>query len=81
MNGHFLNQILICYETCLYYKKIPGHTSNSDPIWDKESKETDNKLIINACFNASSSIKMLLLSIDKTKNPLCFHGIDEWVIP
>ena len=60
---------------------LPGRTLttiHNDPSGTKKVKE---RVTINACSNASGSIKLLLLFIGKAKNPRCFHGIDKSTLP
>ena len=49
-------------------------TVHSEPKGTKKAKE---RVTINACSNASGSIKLPLLMIDKAKNPRCFSGINK----
>ena len=80
-NGYSLDQIFNCDETGLYYKMLPGRTlttAHNDPIGTKKAKE---RVTINACSNASGSIKLPLLFIGKAKNPRCFRGTDKSTLP
>jgi len=47
-------------------------------IWYQKVKE---RVTINACSNASGSIKLPLLFIGKAKNLRCFRGIDKSTLP
>lgn len=80
-DGYSLDQVFNCDETGLYYKMLPGRTLttiHNDPSGTKKVKE---RVTINACSNASGSIKLPLLFIGKAKNPRCFHGIDKSTLP
>ena len=74
-NGYLLDQTFNCDETGLYYKMPPGRTltrTYNDPSGTKKAKDP---VTINACSNASGSIKLPLLFIGKAKHPRCFCGI------
>ena len=80
-NGYSLDQIFNCDETGLYYKMLPGRTlttAHNDPIGTKKVKE---RVTINACSNASGSIKLPLMFIGKAKKPRCFRGTDKSTLP
>ena len=79
-NGYSLHQIFNCDVTGLFYK-IPGRTLttiHSDLSATKRAKE---RVTINACSNASGSIKLPLLFIGKAKNAYCFRGIEKSALP
>ena len=79
--GYSLDQIFNCDETGLYYKMLPGHTlatAHSEPAGTKKAKE---RVTINACSNASGSIKLPLLLIGKAKTPRCFRGLNMESLP
>ena len=80
-NGYSLDQIYNCDETGLYFKMLPGRTMvtvNDEPAGGKKAKE---RVTINACANASGTIKLPLLLIGKAKNPRCFRGINQSALP
>ena len=80
-DGYSLDQVFNCDEIGLFYKMLPGRTLttiHSDPSGTKKSKE---RVTINACSNASGSIKLPLLFIGKANNPRCFRGIDKSTLP
>ena len=80
-NGYSLNQIFNCDEIGLFYKMLPGRTLttiHSDLSGTKRAKEL---VIINACSNASGSIKLPLLFIGKAKNPRCSRRIEKSALP
>ena len=81
INGYSLDQVFNCDETGLYYRMLPGRTLatvHEPPSGTKKAKE---RVTINACANASGSIKLPLLVIGKAKNPRCFRGVDQSTLP
>ncbi len=65
-----LNQIFNCDETGLYYKLLPQKTlaSHFEKSADGRKRQKE-RVTINACSNASGTIKLLLLLIGKSKKP------------
>ena len=81
VEGYSLDQLFNADETGLYYKLLPKTTLSSakdDPIGAKKQKE---RVTINACANASGTIKLPLLMIGKSKKPRCFKRIDQTNLP
>ena len=80
-NGYSLDQIYNCEETGLYFKMLLGRTMVTvidEPAGGKKAKE---RVTINARSNASGTIKLPLLLIDKANNPRCFRGINQFALP
>lgn len=81
IEGYSLDQVFNCDETGLYYKMLPGRTLttvHNEPMGTKKAKD---RVTINACSNASGSIKLPLLLIGKSKKPRCFAGINMSALP
>ena len=53
---------------------IPQASVHNRPDETKKAKE---RVIINACANASGTTKLPLFLIDKAKNPRCFRNINK----
>ena len=75
--GYSLDQVFNCDETGLYYKMLPGRTLASVHNEPSGTKKAKDRVTINACSNASGSVKLPLLLIGKSKNPRCFRGINK----
>ena len=81
-NNYTLNQIFNCDETGLYYKLLPNKTLASH--FEKRAdgrKRQKERVTINACSNASGTIKLPLLLIGKYKKPRCFKNISKDSLP
>ena len=81
INGYSLDQVFNCDETGLYYKMLPGSTLATVHEAPSGTKKAKERVTINACANASGSIKLPLLLIGKAKNPRCFRGVDKSSLP
>ena len=77
-----LNQVFNCDETGLNFRLLPDKTlaSSFEKAADgrKKSKE---RVTINACANASGTIKLPLQLIGKAKRPRCFCGLQMDLLP
>ena len=81
-NHYTLNQIFNCDETGLYYKLMPQKTLASSFEKSADGRKTQkDRVTINACANASGTIKLPLLLIGKSKNPRCFKHINRDNLP
>ena len=88
LDGYSLDQVFNCDEIGLLYKMLSFcemlfirrtlTTIHSDPSGIKKTKAC---VTINACSDASGSIKLPLLFTSNAKNPGCFHGIDKSTLP
>ena len=79
--GYSANQIFNCDETGLYFKMLPGRTLASVHNQPDGTKKAKDRVTINACANASGTIKLPLLLIGKAKNPRCFRTINKEALP
>ena len=79
--GYSADQIFNCDETGLYFKMLPGHTLASVHKQPDGTKKAKDRVTINACANASGTIKLPLLFIGKAKNPRCFRKINKEALP
>ena len=80
--GYSLHQVFICDETGLYYKLLPQ--KSLAPHFEKsadEHKTQRGRVTINACPNASGTIKLPLLLIGKAKNLHCFKNVSRDRLP
>ena len=70
-----MHQIFNCDETGLYYRLLPDKTlaASFEKTADGRKKSKD-RVTINACSNATGSIKLPLHLIGKAKKPRCFKG-------
>ena len=77
-----LNQIFNCDETGLYYKLLPNKTlaGHFEKTADGRKGQKE-RVTINACSNASGTIKLPLLLIGKAKKPRCFKNISRDKLP
>ena len=77
-----LHQIFNSDESGLYYKLLPEKTlaSHFEKTADGRKKQKE-RVTINACSNASGSIKLPLLLIGKYKKPRCFKHISHDSLP
>ena len=78
-NGQYtLNQIFNCDETVLYYKLLPRKSLVSGMEKSADGRKLQKERItINACSNASGSIKLPLFFIGKFKKPRCFKNVSK----
>ena len=75
-SNYSLDQIFNCDETGLYYKLLPQKTPASHLEKSADGRKGQKERItINACSNASGTIKLPLLMIGKAKKPRCFKHI------
>ena len=79
--GYSEHQIFNCDETGLYFRMLPGHTLASVHNWPDGTKKAKDRVTINACANASGTIKLPLLLIGKAKNPRCFRNLNKEALP
>ena len=80
--GFNLDQIFNCDETGLNFRLLPDSTlatafEKSADGW-KKSKE---RVTVNACANASGTIKLPLQLIGKAKRPRCFQRVNMDLLP
>ena len=71
-----------CDETGLYYKLLPQKSLAAH--FEKSAdgcKTQKERVTINACSNASGTIKLPLLLIGKSKNPRCFKNVSRDSLP
>ena len=82
-NHYTLHQVFNCDETGLYYFKLmPDKTLASSFEKSADGRKTQKERVtINACANASGSIKLPLLLIGKSKNPRCLKNISREQLP
>lgn len=79
--GYSNDQLFNCDETGLYFKMLPGHTLASVHNRPDGTKKAKDRVTINACANASGTIKLPLLLIGKAKNPRCFRNLNKNALP
>ena len=60
---------------------LPGYTLASVHNQPDGTKKAKDRVAINACANASGTIKLSLLLIGKVKNPCCFCKINKEALP
>ena len=60
---------------------MPGHTLASVNDLPDGTKKAKDRVTINACANASGTIKLPLLFIGKSKNPRCFRNLNKEALP
>ena len=60
---------------------LPGHTLASIHNQPDGTKNAKDRVTINACTNASGTIKLPLLLIGKAKNLRCFRKINKEALP
>ena len=77
-----LNQISNCDETGLYFRLLPDVTlaASSEKSADGR-KKTKRSHYLNACSNASGTIKLPLHMIGKSQRPRCFEGVNMDLLP
>ena len=80
-NHYTLHQVFNCDETGLYFKLMPDRTLASFEKSADGRKTQKERVTINACANASGSIKLPLLLVGKSKNPRCFRNISREQLP
>ena len=56
---------------------LPGHTLASINDQQDGMKKAKDRVTINACENASGTIKLPQLFIGKSKNPCCFQNLNK----
>ncbi len=78
-----LHQVFNCDESGLYFKLMPEKTLASSFEKSADGRKTQKERVtINACANASGSIKLPLLQlIGKARNPCCFKNIVRDQLP
>ena len=77
-----LHQIFNSDETGLYFRLLPDVTL--DASFEKTAdgrKKTKDRITLNACSNASGTIKLPLHMIGKSQQPRCFKGINMGLLP
>ena len=77
-----LNQIFNCDETGLNFRLLPDKTLASS--FEKSAdgrKKSKERVTINACANATGSIKLPLQVIGTAKRPRCFRGVQMDLLP
>jgi hypothetical protein len=80
--GYSLDQVFHCDETGLYYKLLPQKSLAAHFEKSADGRKTQKERVtINACSNASGTIKLPLLLIGKSKNPRCFKNIRRDTLP
>ena len=79
--GYSEHQIFNCDETGLYFRMLPGYTLTSIHNRPDGTKKAKDRVTINACANASGTIKLPLLLIGKAKNPRCFRNLNKEALP
>lgn len=76
------DQVFNCDETGLYFRLLPEKTLAG--AFEKTAsgrKKSKDRITLNACANASGSIKLPLQLIGKSKQPRCFKGIQMSLLP
>ena len=76
------DQVFNCNESGLYYKLLPNKSLVT--AFEKSAagrKRQNERVTINACSNASGTIKLPLLLIGKSKEPQCFKNICRSNLP
>ena len=72
-----LDQVFNCDETGLYFRLLPEQTLAASFEKSAEGrKKSKDRVTINACSNASGTIKLPLHLIGKAKRPRCFKGVN-----
>ena len=79
--GYSEHQIFNCDEIGLYFKMLPRYTFTSVHNRPDGTKKAKDRVTINACANASGTIKLTLLLIGKAKNPRCFCNLNKEALP
>ena len=77
-----LNQIFNCDETGLNFRLLPDKILASS--FEKSAdgrKKSKERVTINACANATGTVKLLLQLIGKAKRPRCFRGLQTDLLP
>ena len=77
-----LDQIFNCDETGLYFRLLPDVTlaASFEKTADGRKKAKD-RITLNACSNASGTIKLPLHMIGKSQRPRCFKGVNMDLLP
>lgn len=77
-----LHQIFNCDETGLYFRLMPTKTLAASFERSADGrKESKERVTVNACANASGSIKLPLQLIGKAKRPRCFKNVNTDLLP
>ena len=79
--GYSNDQLFNCDETGRYFKMLPGHTLASVHNRSDGTKKAKDRMTINACANASGTIKLPLFLIGKAKNSRCFRNLNKTALP
>ena len=80
--GYSIDQLFNCDETGLYYQLLPQKTLAGHFEKSADGRKTQRACVtINACSNATGSIKLPLLFIGKAKNPRCFRNFNQDNLP
>ena len=80
--GYSLHQVFDCDETGLYYKFLRQKSLAAYFEKSADGRKTQRERVtINACSNASDTIKLPLLLIGKAKNPRCFKNVNHDRLP
>lgn len=67
------DQIYNCDETCLYYRLLPSKTLVSkEELGARGYKKSKDKVTVFVCSNVTSTHKLNLVVISKSKNPRAF---------
>ena len=80
--GFNLDQIFNCDETGLNFRLLPNSTLAT--AFEKSAdgrKKSKERVTVNACANASGTIKLPLQLIGKAKRPRCFQRVNMDLLP
>ena len=80
--GFNLDQIFNCDETGLNFRLLPDSTLAT--AFEKSAdgrKKSKERVTVNACANASGTIKLPLQLIGKAKRPRCFQRVNMDLLP
>ena len=76
------NQIFNCDETGLNFRLLPDKTLAASYEHSADGRKlSKERVTINACANASGTIKLPLQVIEKAKHPRCFGGLRMELLP
>ena len=77
-----LNQIFNCDETGLNFRLLPNKTLAASFEHSADGRKlSKERVTINACANATGTIKLPLQVIGKAKRPRCFRGLRMELLP
>ena len=77
-----LNQIFNCDETGLNFRLLPNKTLAASFEHSADGRKlSKERVTINACANATVTIKLPLQVIGKAKRPRCFRGLRMELLP